>query len=176
MPADHEGRDDETCTACHDVQPAPTRPVGGNAAEQGQAIWQERPTLSCHQCHGDEGEGGFGPPLVNTPLDFDAFRQRTRSPLSQRMPPAAAAPDDLAFEQSGTWVSDEDLRLIYAWLTGVTPVPATSTPEAIAPSIPHSLQGQEDCLLCHGADKAMPFPANHAGWGNERCLNCHAAQ
>jgi len=176
MPADHAGRHGETCTACHDVQPAPARLAGGSAAEQGQTIWQERPGLSCRLCHGDEGKGGFGPALAGTALDFDTFRQRTRTPLSGRMPPTATGPDDPAFEQSGTWISDDDLSLIYAWLAGVVPALVAPTPATVAPPISHGLQGQEDCLFCHGADKAMPFPTNHEGRGNETCLHCHAAQ
>lgn len=176
MPADHEGRSDETCTVCHDVQPAPARPAGGSAAEQGQIIWQERSRLSCRYCHGYEGEGGFGPELADTDLDFDTFRQRTRAPLSERMPPTAAAPDDPALEQSSTWISDDDLRLVYAWLAGAEPEPAAPAPETAAPPISHGLQGQEDCLFCHGADKAMPFPADHEGWANDTCLNCHVLE
>lgn len=175
MPADHKGRSNETCTVCHDVQPAPARPAAGSAAGQGQAIWQERPGLSCRQCHGYDGEGAFGPALAGTDLDFNTFRQRTRTPLSARMPPIATAPDDPAFEQSGTWIGDDDLSLIYAWLTGGEAAPVAPTPQTAAPPIPHGLQGQEDCLFCHGADKAMPFPADHAGLENESCLRCHAA-
>jgi len=173
MPADHAGRGDETCTVCHDVQPSPSRPAGGSAAEMGQDIWQERPGLSCRNCHGYEGEGRFGPPLTSTSLDFDTFRQRVRSPRSERMPPIATAPDDPAMEKSGFWISDDDLRLIHAWLAGVELAP---TPEVAAPPITHGLEGREDCLFCHGADKAMPVPADHQGWSNDTCLSCHATE
>ena len=76
-------------------------------------------------------------------------------------------------EKSGSWIGDDNLRLLYIWLAGVEPMP---TPEAVAPYITHGLEGQEDCLLCHGADKAMPVPADHQGWGNDTCLSCHAAE
>ena len=140
---------------------------------KGQAIWQERSGLSCRDCHGYQGEGGFGPSLADTSLDFDTFRQRVRSPRSQRMPPIATAPDDPAMEKSGFWISDDDLRLIQAWLAGVELEP---TPEAATPPITHGLEGREDCLFCHDADKAMPFPADHQGWGNETCLRCHSLE
>lgn len=175
MPADHAGSGDETCTVCHDVQPTPARLAGGSTAEMGQSIWQERAGLSCRNCHGYQGEGGFGPPLADTSLDFNAFKQRTRSPLADLMPPIATAPDDPAIEQSGTWISDDDLRLVHAWLTGVEPEPPEPTSEAVLSPITHSLDSLEDCLFCHDADKAMPFPNDHQGWSNDICLSCHSA-
>lgn len=173
VPADHAGRSDETCIACHDMQPSPSRLPGGGAAEMGRVIWQERAGLSCRNCHGYGGEGGFGPPLEGTKLDFESFRRLVRSPRSRRMPPIAISPDDPAMERSGTWVGDDVLRLIYAWLTGMEPGPK---PEIAAPPITHGLEGREDCLFCHGADKAMPVPADHRGWGNESCLKCHSTK
>lgn len=121
VPADHAGRADDTCLACHDWQPPAARSSGASTAELGEAIWSAREGLTCRNCHGARGEGGFGPSLANTSLDFGTFLQRTRSPVSSRMPPIARSPDDPAIERSSTWVSDQDLRLIYDWLSGTTP-------------------------------------------------------
>jgi len=118
LPADHAGYEDTTCLACHDVQPAPTPPLASSAAEQGQTLWQERPGLACRDCHGNNGEGGYGPALAGSGLDFETFRERTRSPLSGRMPPIGGSLDDPAFETSGIWIGDGDLGLVYAWLAG----------------------------------------------------------
>ena len=120
-PEDHAGRGDDTCLVCHDVQPPPRQPFGGSAADQGKAIWQERPGLPCRDCHGIQAEGGYGPPLADTSIDSHTFLRQTRSPQPGGMPPAATAPDDPAFEASGTWISDDDLRLVYSWLAGVEP-------------------------------------------------------
>jgi mono/diheme cytochrome c family protein len=117
LPADHDGRGDDTCLACHDVQPAPTVPLAGSKSEQGQALWQERPGLACRNCHGLDGEGGYGPDLAGSSLDLETFIARTRMPLSERMPPIGASLDDPAFETSGIWISDEELRLVYEWLS-----------------------------------------------------------
>jgi hypothetical protein len=40
--------------------------------------------------------------------------------------------------------------------------------------IPHSLEGREDCLLCHAEGAAVPFPADHVGRPSTTCLVCHA--
>jgi len=41
------------------------------------------------------------------------------------------------------------------------------------PTVPHTAEGLEDCLACHDADQALPFPEDHAGRENETCLACH---
>jgi hypothetical protein len=41
------------------------------------------------------------------------------------------------------------------------------------PQIPHSTEGREDCLACHGASQLVPFPEDHAGRTDEMCLGCH---
>jgi nitrate/TMAO reductase-like tetraheme cytochrome c subunit len=41
------------------------------------------------------------------------------------------------------------------------------------PSIPHTLEGREDCLFCHSLDGIKPFPANHEGRNVEKCQSCH---
>jgi formate dehydrogenase gamma subunit len=69
-----------------------------------------------------------------------------------------------------------------------TPTPApTSTPAegsastpapapAGAPAISHTLEGRDDCLLCHAATAAVPFPASHADFPLSTCLVCHSTQ
>jgi hypothetical protein len=41
--------------------------------------------------------------------------------------------------------------------------------------LPHTVTGQEDCLMCHGEGigGAAKVPADHAGRTNETCLLCH---
>ncbi|MBE7470327.1 MAG: hypothetical protein DPW09_12935 [Anaerolineae bacterium] len=41
------------------------------------------------------------------------------------------------------------------------------------PQIPHTLEGREDCLLCHSLDSIKPFPPNHENRSVEKCQNCH---
>lgn len=43
-------------------------------------------------------------------------------------------------------------------------------------TIPHDLEGQEQCLMCHTAGAMEPVPdvpANHEGRENEHCRLCH---
>ena len=43
-----------------------------------------------------------------------------------------------------------------------------------APLIPHTLEGREDCLVCHAIGSGMkPAPADHEGRTKETCRACH---
>ncbi|MCG3208796.1 MAG: hypothetical protein FOGNACKC_02408 [Anaerolineae bacterium] len=44
------------------------------------------------------------------------------------------------------------------------------------PPIPHTIEGREDCLACHGLDSIKPFPENHKSRPVEKCQNCHKPQ
>jgi mono/diheme cytochrome c family protein len=45
---------------------------------------------------------------------------------------------------------------------------------AQAPQIPHTLDGRDDCQMCHDpAGQIKPGPADHEGRGNEQCTLCH---
>jgi predicted CXXCH cytochrome family protein len=54
------------------------------------------------------------------------------------------------------------------WLIGIEPVFAQ-------PTIPHPIEGNDDCLACHetGVSGAPQFPDDHAGRTNETCMSCH---
>ncbi len=43
------------------------------------------------------------------------------------------------------------------------------------PPIPHSLEGRDNCIVCHstGVGGAPKFPADHTGRTNEMCKACH---
>jgi hypothetical protein len=44
---------------------------------------------------------------------------------------------------------------------------------SVASKIPHQLAGMANCLLCHAADKAKPFPSNHTAYVLDQCTLCH---
>jgi mono/diheme cytochrome c family protein/uncharacterized protein YdbL (DUF1318 family) len=87
----------------------------------GQQIWQQKP---CMGCHGAQAEGGIGPKLAGTILEFDEVLLRVRT---------GKAPMPAFSEEQ---VSDLELKHIYAWLKSLappTPTPEpTDTPDASA--------------------------------------------
>jgi formate dehydrogenase gamma subunit len=67
-----------------------------------------------------------------------------------------------------------------------TPVPTATAEGAVAAQppdeetllslmvIPHSLEGREDCLMCHAEGGTLPYPPDHVGRSSSTCLVCHA--
>jgi mono/diheme cytochrome c family protein len=104
----------------------------------GERLWQEKP---CKGCHGAMAEGGIGPQLAGTTLNFDEVLLRVRT---------GKAPMPAFSEQE---ISDLELQQIYAWLESLTPptpvpeptdTPAptaagpTATPKPTEPPLPPS--------------------------------------
>jgi hypothetical protein len=44
-----------------------------------------------------------------------------------------------------------------------------------APSIPHAVDAQKQCVTCHGNNGVKPYPAWHAerSYTNDDCSGCH---
>jgi len=40
-------------------------------------------------------------------------------------------------------------------------------------SIPHPIEGYEQCDTCHGMEGDWPYPIRHLGWSNQSCTKCH---
>ncbi len=59
-----------------------------------------------------------------------------------------------------------------------TPTPPPPTPTPTPPptggptAIPHTLEGRDDCLICHSSGD-LAVPADHAGRTNDTCATCH---
>lgn len=79
-------------------------------AEAGKAVWALGNT-SCRNCHGGDGEGGFGPALAGrVDLTFERFRSYVRNPVG-RMP---------AYEPSE--LNDQEIADLVAYFTSLSPV------------------------------------------------------
>ncbi len=52
---------------------------------------------------------------------------------------------------------------------------AYGMPDAARP-IPHTLEGQSECLTCHGPGTPKPAPADHEGRSVASCVACHPPQ
>ncbi len=51
-----------------------------------------------------------------------------------------------------------------------------TTPTESPAAIPHTLEGRDNCLTCHGKDAFKPFPSDHAGRTNNTCTTCHQSE
>ena len=73
--------------------------------------------FACHQCHGYEGQGPrrTGPKLAPNPLAYEVFS------VVVRQPPAVMP------AYSPKVLSEEKLKLIYAYMVSIPPAPAVSS-------------------------------------------------
>jgi uncharacterized paraquat-inducible protein A len=40
-------------------------------------------------------------------------------------------------------------------------------------TIPHPVEGYENCSSCHSIKADWPYPIRHIGWSDNSCLKCH---
>ena len=113
----------------------------------GNALW-ESPALFCGRCHGEAGEGGYGPDLAGRQLTFEQFKRALRTPWGV-MP---------AFTEQQ--LSDEGIAQVLAYMSSL-PVVAQPGPWR-TPVPPNAPRGQvlliatAGCGQCHGAELARP--------------------
>ncbi len=159
MPADHAGRTDATCAACHKPSavpagtpgaPATTAPSGGTGVAKPLPASHEGRT-TCNSCHANN----IGP---KNPADHagrqDAACTACHKPGTSAPTPGAATP--------------------------ATKAPATSAASsggAGGPKpLPASHAGRTTCNACHETGTAGPKnPADHAGRADALCVACHKA-
>jgi mono/diheme cytochrome c family protein len=105
-------------------QPTPTAqlPAEPDPAE-GQRIWSSKP---CIGCHGANAEGGIGPRIAGTALEFDEVLLQVRT---------GAAPMPAFTEEE---ISDLEVEHIYAWLQSLAPPTPTAAPTRASKPLPPS--------------------------------------
>jgi len=122
--------------------------------EAGKAAWADR---RCRRCHGEMGEGGFGPDLAGRAISYNQFKQALRKPWGI-MP-----------RYSETYTSDQTIADLQAYLATLPRVEApgpdlidiknilaTSTWSA-SPPVQDAPLGQQffwsyGCMHCHGPE------------------------
>jgi cytochrome b subunit of formate dehydrogenase len=144
LPADHAGRDNQTCQVCH-------KPATEAISEQGmpkpiphsiaEAIYKD-----CTTCHGPTG-------IRPAPANHTGFSVDSCTQCHQ--PAAAGAATGAPGAATSTPAAGG----------------ALATPPAIPHSITDA--AHQDCTVCHGADKMLPAPASHASFTVDSCTTCH---
>ena len=113
----------------------------GNA-EAGRKLWAGN-TLQCRNCHGTEGQGGFGPDLAGRRLSVEQFRHAVRQPWG--IMPAYIDKQ----------ISDQDMTDLAAYFDSLARVAEPGawrvTVPAGAPMGQQLLVATFGCAQCHGA-------------------------
>jgi mono/diheme cytochrome c family protein len=98
-------------------EPSPTTDLPSEPdATTGKQVWA---TKTCIGCHGVEAEGGIGPKLAGTALEFDEILLQVR---------AGADPMPAFSEEE---VSDLEIEHVYAWLQSLAPPTPTPAPTKV---------------------------------------------
>lgn len=119
-------------------QQAPPAPAGD--AERGKVLWQKTEHIECRECHGTNGEGGFGPDLAGRNLTRAQFIHAVRKPWGI-MPAFAPA-----------HISDRELIDMVAYFDSL---PSVDQPAPwrvqVAPGAPRGLAvaTTAGCVQCH---------------------------
>lgn len=143
VPASHQGRTNDMCTACHKAQSgsssASAPAAGGTAASaipKVTHVLQGREGF-CLKCHGPDGI-------------------------------ATLAPADHAGRTNDMCLMCHQST---ATTSGVSPTPAKKAGPPVIPHKVAGHETQ--CLECHGQGQVVPAPVNHKGVTVQQCLKCH---
>jgi nitrate/TMAO reductase-like tetraheme cytochrome c subunit len=178
FPADHKGRSKDMCTVCHQPQPqmsptpaatvtvAPTQAAGVPGIPH--ALEGREDCLVCH------GAGGVKP----YPADHAGRTKEmcTGCHQMQAVTPVATTAVTVVPTQASPSPTAATVAPTQAVASPTPTAAATVAPTqaaVAAPGIPHTLEGREDCLVCHGAGGVKPYPADHKGRSVGSCIACH---
>jgi nitrate/TMAO reductase-like tetraheme cytochrome c subunit len=196
FPADHAGRTSDTCQACHKPAVAPqaeeTSTPGPQATEEPTTGSQAEAT-STPEPQATEEPAAEGPPAIPHALEgrgdcvachgpdgiqpFPADHAGRTSDTCQACHKPAPASQGEATPTPEPRASAEPTATLRGEATSAPEAQVTAEPtDEGPPPIPHSLEGREDCLVCHGLDGIKPFPADHARRTPVMCPACHELQ
>lgn len=144
----------------------PTGKVASPLSNDGHELYLD----DCSSCHGLDGAK-----LPQAKIGSEAYvNSRGEAVITRVIQTGQGAMP--AFAGS---LQPDQVKSIVAYLRtlGSPSVPPSTTqqPESSL-VIPHSVEDRLDgCIVCHGPNGLLPFPADHSGRSNGSCLGCHKA-
>jgi mono/diheme cytochrome c family protein len=126
--------------------------AAAGSASADEKIWSvTSPTRAadCAYCHGEQGEGGFGPDLAGRAITLEQFKTAVRKPWG--VMPAYPNLTDQTISDLYTYL--QSLSKVAQPATWRVPVPADGTPKGQRALV---IQG---CAQCHGPEMVRPRAA-----------------
>jgi hypothetical protein len=160
-PATHLGFANDSCQDCHKLASEVAALMASEVAAAATAPPQSAPTIIVT--------------ATATLIDSSVTTATIEAPPA--VTPTSTSPVATAVTVSPT--AEANAMLAATVATGVITATATVTqavPVAASQllTIPHALQGNENCLACHAVTSAIePAPPNHAGFTADQCQDCH---
>ncbi len=171
VPHTLEGRTE--CQSCHGPhEPWPIPPPEIPHTLEGRT--------ECLSCHGPQEVRGAKLPQIPHSIE-----DRGNCLTCHNAGAIKPFPEDHAGRTSATCTNCHQQKetATQTALPEILPAPETSAPQASTTPpppptpalIPHSLEGRDDCLMCHAGGK-YAVPDDHAGRGSDTCVNCHRSE
>jgi nitrate/TMAO reductase-like tetraheme cytochrome c subunit len=154
------------CTICHATDAVRPYPADHDSYEQALCTQCHQPTLS---------EEGGEPVAVSIPsIPHTLEGRRDRCLTCHGVDGFKPYPADHLGRTTETCLSCHKVATPEGDTAGTEGATSTEPMSAASPPpVPHTLEGRDDCLLCHNLDGVKPFPADHEGRTADTCLSCH---
>jgi hypothetical protein len=157
-PVPHPAGPTTDCRVCHALNAV--RPFPTDHANYDQSL-----CLLCHQPTVTEtGEAVEAEPLSAPSIPHLVEGHEEECITCHNLDAVAPYPDNHVVWESGTCLFCHQQAEAEA---------AEAETEEKRPRIPHTLDGRDDCLVCHNLDGIKPFPADHEGRELDKCQVCH---
>ena len=191
LSGEHPWSTEETCVACHQSEAVPLPMQAASTPPASEITHALNELEDCLLCHGESATASFSREHPWSTNDTcTACHQAAPEPLS--MPTAFTPPEseiphvldgledcllchgesaEASFSREHPWSTNDTCTACHEEAPVPSPLPTAFTPPAS--EIPHTVNGLQDCVSCHGRSARVPFPADHFGRGNEFCIFCH---
>jgi nitrate reductase cytochrome c-type subunit len=191
VPEDHAGRTNDMCSLCHSpagavaatpsVTPVPAATATPASPPTATATPSQPPAPDATETPVPEG-----PPAIPHSLEGRGQCLGCHASGSSAFPQVpedhAARTNDICTNCHSASVSPAPSPTPIAPVATATPEPEEQEkegkPEEGPPAIPHTLEGRDQCLGCHGSGfPSFPqVPDSHAGRTNDMCTLCHSSK
>jgi hypothetical protein len=148
MPANHASFAADSCTTCHQAPASAETPAAGKATEG-----PVTPVAT------------VGPAIPHS-ISRDIYKDCTACHGQGKPVPAPASHASYALD---TCTGCHQLG------PETLPGPVPTVQPGMPKPIPHGIVKAiyQDCTACHGLDKPVPYPENHAAFPVSTCAGCH---
>lgn len=190
---DHPWSADDTCGACHESAPIllPLPSAAPPAGDIPAIPHSTRGLEDCLLCHARMSPEPLTAAHPWTTSDTCSVCHQTAATLlplpaalpSGTIPAIPHSPSGLEncllchgrngpipFVVTHPWATNETCRSCHTSVSNILPVPPSVNQ---SPRIPHSIEGLDDCRVCHGESGIIPYPANHTNIPGSFCTLCH---
>ena len=174
IPPSHQGRENDSCTSCHEVA---ANPSSFTYESIPHSIDGRENCLGCHASGTSEGvpsshQGRTNDTCITCHQPGNTISQEQKVPT---IPHLLVNRDNcLGCHGEGTLLSvpSSHQGRENDSCTGCHEVAANPSSYTYE-SIPHELEGRENCLMCHASGTSEGIPSDHQGRTNDTCVACH---